>query len=114
MEFKTEVIDPQDLTPREAEILSLVCSAQSNKAIARALSISINTTIHHIDHIRKKLDVEQTEMNARLAVLRVALARGMVRILCVMLMIGAVAQSDNPAVAARVRLVRPSAARRFD
>lgn len=112
MVFKTEIVDPQDLTPREAEVLSLVCSAQSNKAIARALSISLNTTIHHIENIRKKLDVEQTELNARLALLRVALSRGIVRIFSMLLVVGMVSQVDDPATKARGRLTRSSISRR--
>lgn len=107
MEFKTEIIDRQDLTPREAEILCLVCSAHSNKSIARLLSISINTTIHHIDHIRRKLDVEQTELNARLALLRVAILRGIIRIGCLVIVVNTALVNDDPALAARVRLVRP-------
>jgi DNA-binding CsgD family transcriptional regulator len=112
--FKTEIIDRQDLTPREAEILRLMCAAHSNKSIARLLSISINTTIHHIDRIRHKLGVEQTELNARLAVLRVAIARGIVRLGCLVIMAGAVTASDDPATAARARLVRPGVSRRFE
>jgi DNA-binding CsgD family transcriptional regulator len=113
MEFKSEIVDLQDLTPREGEVLKLVVSAYSNKAIARTLAISINTTIHHVENIRKKLGVEQTELNARLAVLRVAMARGIVRLGCVLVVAGSVALSDDPATAARVRLVRPSITRRL-
>jgi DNA-binding CsgD family transcriptional regulator len=114
MPFKTELVDLQDLTPREGEVLQLVCSARSNKAISRELAISINTTIHHIDNIRKKLDVEQTELNARLAVLRVALARGIVRIGCVFILVGVASQVDDPVTKTRGRFMRPSMARRVE
>jgi DNA-binding NarL/FixJ family response regulator len=110
----TEIVDRQDLTPREAEILRLVCIGHSNKSIARILAISINTTIHHIDHIREKLGVEQAELNARVRLLRVALARGIIRLGCLVLMAGAAMQVDQASTAARVRLVRPSVSRRFE
>jgi DNA-binding CsgD family transcriptional regulator len=112
--METEIIDRQALTPREAEILRLVCIGHSNKSIARVLAISINTTIHHIDHIRHKLNVEQTELNARVRLLRVALARGIIRLGCLVLIAGSVVQMDDPSLAARVRLVRPGVSRRFE
>jgi DNA-binding CsgD family transcriptional regulator len=114
MDGTTEIIDRQDLTPREAEILRLVCVGHSNKSIASLLAISINTTMHHIDHIRHKLDVEQTELNARVRLLRVAVSRGIVRLGCLVLVIGSIAQMDDPALAARARLVRPGVSRRFE
>jgi DNA-binding CsgD family transcriptional regulator len=111
--FPTEIIDRQVLTPREAEVTALVCSGLTDKAIARRLSISINTVIRHIDRVRHKLDVEQTELNARMTLLRVAVARGIIRLGCLVLMAGAV-QMDDPAQAARVRLARPGVSRRFE
>ena len=114
MDCEAEIVDPQDLTPREAEILCLVCDGLTNKSIARKLAISINTTIHHIDHIRHKLGVEQNELNARVRLLRVALARGIVKHGCAVLTVGMLANSDDPALAARVRLLRPGVSRRAD
>jgi hypothetical protein len=111
---ETEIIDRQDLTPREAEVLRLVCVGHSNKSIASALAISINTTIHHVDNIRQKLNVEQAELNARVRLLRVAMARGIVRLGCLVVMAGAVAASDDPATAARIRLLRPGVSRRYE
>lgn len=46
------------LSPRESEILALVCLGHSNKAIARALNLSENTVKFHLKRIFKKLGVE--------------------------------------------------------
>ena len=45
------------LTAREAEILALLASGQSNKEMARALGISPNTIKTHVARVYEKLDV---------------------------------------------------------
>jgi DNA-binding CsgD family transcriptional regulator len=45
------------LTPREAEVLTLVARGHTNREIAEALVISVKTTGHHVSHILHKLDV---------------------------------------------------------
>ena len=47
------------LTARECEILELLASGQSNKQMARSLSISPNTVKTHIARVYQKLDVER-------------------------------------------------------
>ncbi|MGC1413531.1 MAG: response regulator transcription factor [Acetobacteraceae bacterium] len=44
------------LTPREAEILTLVGQGMSNKAAARALGISVHTVKFHLEALFAKLD----------------------------------------------------------
>jgi len=44
------------LTPREAEILTLVGQGMSNKAVARALGISVHTVKFHLEALFAKLD----------------------------------------------------------
>jgi two-component system, NarL family, nitrate/nitrite response regulator NarL len=44
------------LTPREAEILTLVGQGMSNKAVARALGISFHTVKFHLEALFAKLD----------------------------------------------------------
>jgi two-component system, NarL family, nitrate/nitrite response regulator NarL len=44
------------LTPREAEILTLVGQGMSNKAVARELGISIHTVKFHLEALFTKLD----------------------------------------------------------
>jgi two-component system, NarL family, nitrate/nitrite response regulator NarL len=44
------------LTPREAEILSLVGQGMSNKAVARQLGISLHTVKFHLEALFTKLD----------------------------------------------------------
>lgn len=77
--FKTELINPANLTPREAQVLCCLCSALSDKQISRALAISIRTVQHHIEVVQQKLDVSQQSLNKRVGTLRQALLRGMIR-----------------------------------
>jgi DNA-binding CsgD family transcriptional regulator len=54
-----EAIRSLGLTPRECEILGQLASGQSNKEMARALSISPNTVKTHIAKVYEKLGVER-------------------------------------------------------
>ncbi len=45
------------LTPRETEVLSMLCQAKSYKAIAQALNISQETVHSHLKNIYRKLEV---------------------------------------------------------
>jgi DNA-binding CsgD family transcriptional regulator len=45
------------LSPRECEILALLASGQSNKEMARTLSISPNTIKTHVARVYEKLEV---------------------------------------------------------
>lgn len=47
------------LSPRECEILGLLASGQSNKEMARALSISPNTVKTHVARVYEKLEVQR-------------------------------------------------------
>lgn len=48
---------PTALTPREDQVLSLLCRALANKEIASVLGISEKTVKVHVSHILAKLDV---------------------------------------------------------
>ena len=91
-DFKTELVDQGELTPREGEVLLLMLNALSDKDISRALALSLKTVTAHIEHIYCKLGVRGESLNRRMCVLRVALARGMVRlmsfVLCVSMVTG--------------------------
>lgn len=113
MEFETEVIDRGDLTAREIEIVSLICSAKTDKQIARLLAISLNTVNIHLANIYGKLEIHSQIVNKRCALLRVAMARGLVRMVCLTLAVSAGMQADNQALAARARVSRPSVSRRY-
>ena len=113
IEFETEVIDKGILTDREIDIVSLVCSAKTDKQIARLLTISLNTVTNHLEHIYDKLGIKSHIINKRCALLRMAMTSGLVRMLCLMLAISAGIQADNQMFPARVRVGRPSISRRY-
>ena len=46
----------QPLTPREAEVLTLLAEGASNKVIARRLGISVHTAKFHVGQLLDKLD----------------------------------------------------------
>jgi two-component system nitrate/nitrite response regulator NarL len=48
--------DVRDLTERELDVLRCVAAGQSNKVIARSLSISEGTVKVHVKHLLKKLE----------------------------------------------------------
>ena len=48
---------PLGLTPREAEILDLICAGLTNAEIAGKLFISVRTAGHHVSAVLAKLDV---------------------------------------------------------
>jgi NarL family two-component system response regulator YdfI len=59
---------PDDLTPREMEVLYLLAEGLSNKEIARRLGISDHTVKTHVDAILSKLDAHsRTEAVTRAA-----------------------------------------------
>ncbi len=47
---------PDDLTPREAEVLSLIAGGRSNREIAAELFVSEATVKTHINHLFSKID----------------------------------------------------------
>ena len=49
---------PLGLTPRECEVLELICERQTNAEIARALFISVKTVDHHVSAVLAKLGVD--------------------------------------------------------
>jgi len=48
--------EPLGLTPREAEVLTLVARGYTNREIAAALVISVKTAGVHVSHILRKLN----------------------------------------------------------
>ena len=57
---------PLGLTPRECEVLELICKRQSNGQIARTLFISAKTVGHHVSAVLAKLGVENREAAAEM------------------------------------------------
>ena len=60
--------NPEELTPREAEVLQLVAQGLGNKEIAVALCISENTVKTHVRHILNKLGLRSRAEAAAYAV----------------------------------------------
>lgn len=50
-------VDVLGLTPREAEVLTLVAQGRTNRQIAERLTISVKTASVHVSHILRKLNV---------------------------------------------------------
>jgi DNA-binding NarL/FixJ family response regulator len=69
---RTHPSSPEDLTPREVELLELMVKGQSNKEIAQALSLSENTVKYHVKHILHKLGV-QNRTEAAVQALKIGL-----------------------------------------
>ncbi|MFI5397962.1 MAG: response regulator [Candidatus Binatia bacterium] len=51
---------PEVLSPRERQVLSLICTGQNNRQVAEELGLSINTVETHRKHIIDKLDLHST------------------------------------------------------
>lgn len=102
--FGVELLDKGPLTDREAEILRLVCEAKSDKDIARLLDISISTVEKHVEHIYSKLGVTHARLHRRLVVLRQALTGGLIRLLLLVLVVGAIDGHYDVARVGRARL----------
>lgn len=62
------------LTPREMEVLALMTEGASNKAVARALGISVHTAKFHVGRVLDKLDAtgrtDAVAQAARVGVIR--------------------------------------------
>lgn len=56
------------LTPREVEVLRLLAQGQTNREIARELSIALSTVKNHVQHIITKLEVSDRTQAAVRAV----------------------------------------------
>jgi DNA-binding CsgD family transcriptional regulator len=63
------------LTPRERQVLALLAEGASNKAIARALSVSVHTAKFHVASLTEKLGA-----NGRLEAVAIAIRAGLVMV----------------------------------
>jgi DNA-binding NarL/FixJ family response regulator len=52
---KRPALSPNELSPREREVIVLVARGLSNKSIAKSLGLSVNTVEKHRSNLRKKL-----------------------------------------------------------
>lgn len=66
---------PDQLTPRELEVLQLVAQGRSNRWIAEALGVSSRTVEVHLNHVFKKLDA-----GSRTEAVVVAARRGLIEL----------------------------------
>jgi len=56
------------LTDREREVLQLIAEGKTNKEVAHALSVSVNTVETHRKHVMEKLDLHNTAELVRFAI----------------------------------------------
>ncbi|MBX3237776.1 MAG: hypothetical protein KF814_16645 [Nitrospiraceae bacterium] len=70
----TNMRRPEDLTPRELQILQLVWAGNTSRRIAEQLQISVKTAEAHRSNMMKKLRVSNTAQ-----LLKVALETGILR-----------------------------------
>lgn len=61
-------VAPEILSPREREVLALICSGRTNREAAEGLGISVNTVETHRKHIIDKLDLHSTAELVRYAI----------------------------------------------
>jgi DNA-binding NarL/FixJ family response regulator len=61
------LVETLGLTPREAEVLTLVARGYTNREIADALVISVKTASVHVSHILRKLDAPNRREAAAIA-----------------------------------------------
>jgi DNA-binding NarL/FixJ family response regulator len=66
---------PIALTPREREVLALLAEGASNKAIARALAVSVHTAKFHVASLTEKLGA-----HGRLEAVAIAIRAGLVMV----------------------------------
>ncbi len=66
--FSHPVKLPNDLTPREREIMQLLAEGNSNKAVGRLLGISVKTAETHRARIMKKLNMDSVADLVRYAI----------------------------------------------
>lgn len=66
---------PEELTPREQEVLVLITDSLTNPEIAQHLDISVKTVDRHCENIMRKL-----ELHSRIDLVKYALRRGLVRL----------------------------------
>jgi DNA-binding CsgD family transcriptional regulator len=59
--------NPWSLTPREREVLALVCDYKRDKEIAEALGISLRTVEKHMEKLRQKLGIKSRREAQRLS-----------------------------------------------
>ncbi|MES2570423.1 MAG: response regulator transcription factor [Verrucomicrobiota bacterium] len=59
---------PNDLTPREREIMQLLAEGKSNKSVAKLLAISVKTAETHRARIMKKLQMDSVADLVRYAI----------------------------------------------
>ena len=63
------------LTPRECEVLTLLAAGASNKAIARALGLSVHTVKFHVRSLIEKLGA-----SGRVEAVAIAIRTGLIMV----------------------------------
>lgn len=110
MKLHAELLNKQNLTPRESEVFQLLCSGLSDKAIANQLGIHTKVVSKNIDRIYEKLGIRWQSINTRCTAIGIAVASGMVKMVLRSVVAVLVFQSsmvyDNQALRVRTQTPR--------
>jgi len=115
MELKAEILNADNLTPREAQVMRLMAEGHADKCIAKLLNLSYRTVQAHSSSIYQKLGVHQDSISVNAAAINhrcyavaLMIARGMVNVslksMVAVLIFGAVHMNDSSLRARNVRV----------
>lgn len=65
----------QDLTPRESEVVALVCEEHTRAHIASTLGIAVRTVDEHVESAVRKIPPDQIRRGGRLRSIRIYYGR---------------------------------------
>ena len=71
--------DHDELTGTELAVLDLLSKGLTNYAIANSLFISINTVVHHLNHIYSKLNIPENRHKRVMAMRYHLIAQGIIK-----------------------------------
>lgn len=75
-----EVIDKQNLTNRQAEVLSFIARGLCDKQIAKSMSISPKTVAALCAELYGRMELDRTQGNVRCLSIGKAIAKGVIAI----------------------------------
>lgn len=106
--IKAEITNTDGLTPRQSQILAMMCEGMTDKAIANALGVTARAVEAQIDKMYEKNGLKWSQVNSRTTLIIKAISKGIVKI-TINSMIFAIclhiAINDNSFLRPRARIV---------